>query len=75
MPGIIKLVGTKGGTIKSTYYFRKSDFKIIIEMWRRVYGLKFEKYFIHVVPSLKDQRRFTNPKNKNNVTKTEFTKD
>jgi hypothetical protein len=71
MPGLIKLVGKGGGTMKSGYYFRPSDITEYIERWRCLYGLKFENYFIHTIPNLKDQRSFNNPnKIKNETTKT-----
>ncbi len=62
MAGTIKLIGRGGGVMKSGYYFRASDITEYIKRWRFFYGMKFERYFIHAVPNLKDQRRFTKPK-------------
>lgn len=65
MPGTLKLVGQKGGVLKSEHYFRKSDINKIIEKWRDIYGMKFENYFIHAIPNL----------NNNYATETEFTEN
>lgn len=65
MPGTIKLIlkfGKETGPVRSAYYFNFDDMMITINIWRSIYKQRFEKYHVHAMPKLKDERHFTKPK-------------
>lgn len=55
MPGTIKLInGNRNRRAKKVaYYHNGDDITMIVNWWRNLYGLKFETYFIHLLPNLK----------------------
>lgn len=65
MPGRIKLIrkfGKETRPVRSAYYFNFEDMMITINIWRAIYKHNFEKYHVHAMPKLKDERHFTNLK-------------
>ena len=62
MPGIMRLytnqarVNKGGMKIKEVYYYNPKNRKSIIESWMILYGDRFDKMYVHIIPKLINQR-------------------
>jgi len=62
MPGLIRLytnqakVNKGGMKIKEVYYYNPKNRKSIIESWLILYGDRFDKMYVHIIPKLNGQR-------------------
>ncbi len=62
MPGIMRLytnqakVNKGGMKIKEVYYYNPKNRKSIIESWMILYGDRFDKMYVHIIPKTENQR-------------------
>jgi hypothetical protein len=52
MPGTMKLVNKRGWKKKTAAYKNYEDFKRTIFVWRNIYGVAFDNYFVHLIPDV-----------------------
>ena len=56
MPGTIKILMPNGTIQKELRYYSTNEWKSIINSWVQLYGDRFDKMYVHIIPKTENQR-------------------